>query len=158
MEQELKNILNKNNSFTTKFVEQENKNNIPLSKFMEQENKINNSFITKFVEQENKINNNSPITKFVDKENKENINNNDNKENKSYFHEFKNRHSIFIINFLKFLTDKKTLCSCSSLCILIIILFVFYMPIMDSTPEYTFPSYSYSHNPGSLFSNMPYDL
>jgi len=139
MEQELK---NKNNNFTLRFMEQETLN---------KNNNLPSGFVTRFVEQENQIGNNTSTNNFSIK-----FTEPENKENKSYYQEFKSRHSLFIINFFKFLTDKKTLCSCSSLCLLIIILLVFFMPMMN-TSEYTFPSYSYN-NPDSLFSNMPYDL
>ena len=65
--------------------------------------------------------------------------------------ETKNKTIIFMTNFIKFLTDRKTIFSSSSLCILIIIFCILYLPT-NQIIKYKFtPS-------NSLFSNMPYDL
>lgn len=66
--------------------------------------------------------------------------------------EIRNRHHLFAVNFAKFLTDKKTIISCSSLCILIIILLLLFMPTTPKINNYNF------HRSNSLFSHMPYDL
>ena len=66
--------------------------------------------------------------------------------------EFKNKTTIFIKNFIKFLTNKKTIILSSSLCILIMILIILNIPATEKVVEYDFV------DSGGLFSNMPYDL
>jgi|688.fasta_scaffold743864_3 hypothetical protein len=67
--------------------------------------------------------------------------------------ENKNKYILFVNNFLKFITDKKTLISSLSFCVLILLLIIF-------TTNTTFniePSYRHTQ-PLSLFSNRLYDL
>ena len=61
----------------------------------------------------------------------------------------------FAINFMNYLTNRKTLCLCSCLCILIILFFFVYGPM---SKQLTKSKSYYPVHSKSLFSSYPYDL